>query len=532
MIVAMLEDGKIYLGTSVKPEYLTLKLANRHGLITGATGTGKTVSLQILAEGFSSAGVPVFCADVKGDLSGIAAKGEAKDFLLKRADQIGLGEEYVFNAFPVMFWDLFGDQGHPIRTTISEMGPLLLSRLMNLNDTQEGVLNIAFRIADDEGLLLLDLKDLRALLVHVAERADEITAEYGNISKSSVGAIQRRLLVLEEQGGDKFFGEPAFNIADLMRIERDGRGFINVLAADRLMSSPRLYGTFLLWLLSELFEELPEVGDPEKPRLVFFFDEAHLLFDEAPRALLDKVEQVVRLIRSKGVGVYFVTQNPLDVPDAVLAQLGNRVQHALRAYSPREQKAVRTAAETFRPNPKLDITRVITELGVGEALVSTLEAKGIPSVVERTLIRPPSSRLGPLAAQERRAVIDASPVRGLYDQPVDRESAYEVLKKRTDEAAAEAVREAEKEAETASAGTGGARRTRSGFQLPDFGQPRETTRPTRSTRSGETRTRSRTSTSRRQSTTEALVKSAARSFGTTLGRAIMRGILGSLKKSR
>jgi len=483
----MLEEGKVYIGTSVKPEYLELKLANRHGLITGATGTGKTVSLQILAEGFSNAGVPVFCADVKGDLSGIAAVGESKDFLIARAEKIGLAEEYVFETFPTMFWDLFGDQGHPIRATISEMGPLLLSRLMDLNDVQEGVLNIAFRIADEEGLLLLDLKDLRALLVNLAERADEVTAEYGNVSKASIGAIQRQFLVLEQQGGEGFFGEPAFNIADLMRTARDGRGYISVLAADRLMMSPRLYATFLLWLLSELFEELPEVGDPDKPRLVFFFDEAHILFDEAPRALIDKVEQVVRLIRSKGVGVYFVTQNPLDIPESVLAQLGNRIQHALRAYSPREQKAVRVAADTFRPNPELDTARVITELGVGEALVSTLEMKGAPSVVQRTLIRPPSSRLGPLLPAERAAVIKASPVLGQYDTTVDRESAYEILGKR--------AREAELEA------------------------PRETARPAPS------------SSSRRQSTAEAMVKSVVRSAGSQLGRALMRGILGSLTKS-
>jgi len=525
----MLEEGKVYVGTSTKPEYLSLKLANRHGLITGATGTGKTVSLQILAEGFSAAGVPVFCADVKGDLSGIAAKGEAKDFLLKRAQQIGFGDEYAFQTFPAMFWDLFGAKGHPIRTTISEMGPLLLSRLMDLNDTQEGVLNIAFRIADDEGLLLLDLKDLRALLVNVAERADEITAEYGNISKASIGAIQRQLLVLEQQGGDRFFGEPAFKITDLMRTDLDGRGYINVLAADQLMSSPRLYATSLLWMMSELFEELPEVGDPEKPKLVFFFDEAHLLFDEAPRALLDKVEQVVRLIRSKGVGIYFVTQNPLDVPDPVLAQLGNRVQHALRAYSPREQKAVRTAAETFRPNPELDIARVIMELGVGEALVSTLEGKGIPSVVQRTLIRPPSSRLGPLDEGERKAVIARSPVLGLYDEAVDRESAYEVLKKRASDMAEreEQQQQAEQRQDGGEPGAG-ARRTASGFELPDFGSSRGSRRSAPPPRQPSRRTTS--SSSRRQSTGEALVKSVVRTVGSQLGRALVRGILGSIKK--
>ncbi|MEM8797883.1 MAG: helicase HerA-like domain-containing protein, partial [Pseudomonadota bacterium] len=426
----MLKDGHVYLGTSTKGEYLDLKRANRHGLITGATGTGKTVTLQILAEGFSDAGVPVFCADIKGDLSGLYAEGESKDFLEKRASDIGFADDYRYRDFPAVFWDIFGEQGHPVRTTVSEMGPLLLSRLMNLNPTQEGVLNIAFKIADDEGLLLLDMKDLRALLVNLAERASEISAEYGNVSKASIGAIQRQLLVLEEEGGENFFGEPALEIMELMRTDRKGRGLINILAADKLMGAPRLYATFLLWLLSELFEELPEVGDPEKPRLVFFFDEAHMLFDEAPKALVEKVEQVVKLIRSKGVGVYFVTQNPLDVPDSVLSQLGNRVQHALRAFTPREQKAVKTAASTFRPNPEFDAYDVIMELGVGEALVSTLERKGVPSVVQRTLIRPPSSRLGPLSASEREDAIKYSPLFGVYDKAQDRESAYEVLKER------------------------------------------------------------------------------------------------------
>ncbi|MCT8971272.1 DUF853 domain-containing protein [Microbaculum marinisediminis] len=427
-------DGKIYVGTSVKPEYVHLRYANRHGLVTGATGTGKTVTLQILAEGFSNAGVPVFCADVKGDLSGIAAAGEPKDFLLKRAETIGL-TDYRFQATPTIFWDLFGDQGHPVRTTVTEMGPLLLSRLLELSEAQEGALNIAFRLADDEGLAILDLKDLRSLLEYLASVGSEITTSYGNVTKQTIGAIQRRLLVLENQGAEYFFGEPALEIADLMRTDRDGRGIVNVLAADKLISSPRLYATFLLWLLSELFEELPEVGDPDKPKLVFFFDEAHLLFDDAPDALIDKVEQVVRLIRSKGVGVYFVTQNPLDVPDKVLAQLGNRVQHALRAYTPREQKAVKTAADTFRPNPDFDTARVITELGVGEALVSTLEEKGVPSVVQRTLIRPPASRLGPLDERERAAAILSSPVSGIYDTARDRESAYEILAERARRAA-------------------------------------------------------------------------------------------------
>ncbi|MEL6701799.1 MAG: helicase HerA-like domain-containing protein, partial [Pseudomonadota bacterium] len=406
----------------------------RHGLITGATGTGKTVSLQILTEGFSNAGVPVFCADVKGDLSGLAMAGETKDFLEKRASDIGL-EGYGYEAFPTIFWDLFGEKGHPIRTTVSEMGPLLLSRLMDLTDAQEGVLNIAFRVADDEGLALLDLKDLQSMLVYVAENSKALSARLGNVSKQSVAAIQRSLLVLEEQGGEHFFGEPALEIADIMRTTRDGRGMINVLAADKLMMSPRLYATFLLWLLSELFEELPEIGDPDKPRLVFFFDEAHLLFDDAPKILVERVEQVVKLIRSKGVGVYFVTQNPLDVPDGVLAQLGNRVQHALRAYTPREQKAVKTAAETFRPNPDFDAREVIGNLGVGEALVSTLAKKGVPSMVQRTLIRPPRSRLGPLTAAERKKLVATSPVAGQYDTVLDRESAYEMLGKRAEKKA-------------------------------------------------------------------------------------------------
>lgn len=426
----LFQDDSLYIGTSTKPEYLPFKYANRHGLITGATGTGKTVSLQILAEGFSRAGVPVFCADVKGDLSGIAVAGESKDFLEKRANTIGF-DDYEYDAFPTIFWDLFGRQGHPIRTTVSEMGPLLFSRMLDLNDTQEGVLNIAFKLADDEGLLLLDLKDLRALLLEIGQRSKEISLKYGNVSTASIGAIQRALLVLEQQQGDLFFGERALDIADLMRTAPDGRGFISVLAADELMMSPRLYSTFLLWLLSELFEELPEVGNPDKPKLVFFFDEAHLLFDNAPKILLQKVEQVVKLVRSKGVGVYFVTQNPADMPEPVLAQLGNRVQHALRAYTPREQKAVRAAAETFRPNPAFDTQEVITQLGVGEALVSVLESKGVPSMVGRTLVRPPSSRLGPITKTERREIINSSPVLGLYDDIIDRESASEVLAKRT-----------------------------------------------------------------------------------------------------
>jgi DNA helicase HerA-like ATPase len=433
--VGFIEPGKVFVGGSPRPEYVRLPYANRHGLITGATGTGKTVTLQILAEGFSAAGVPVFCADVKGDVAGLAMAGEPKDFLAKRAEAIGFTAEYRFEAFPVVLWDLFGKQGHPIRATVSEMGPLLLSRLLDLNDTQEGVLTIAFRIADEEGLLMLDLKDLQALLSHLADRASELITRYGNVTKASVGAVQRALLILDQQGGESFFGEPALKIEDLMRTVGDGdsqRGVISILAADTLMQSPRLYATFLLWLLSELFDELPEIGDPEKPKLVFFFDEAHLLFNGAPKALLEKIELVVRLIRSKGVGVYFVSQNPLDVPDIVLAQIGNRFQHALRAFTPRDVKAVRAAADTFRPNPDFSTFEVITQLGTGEALVSTLEDKGVPSIVQRTLIRPPSSRIGAITAGERARLIAGSPVGAAYDTPLDRDSAFEMLKRKVE----------------------------------------------------------------------------------------------------
>ncbi len=399
-----MSDNAIFLGKSEKPEELFLPMANRHGLVTGATGTGKTVTLQIMAEGFCRMGVPVFAADVKGDLSGICMEGEPKDFLIERAKAIGF-DDYGMEATPTIFWDLFGQQGHPIRTTVTEMGPLLLSRFMGLSDAQEGALNIAFRIADKEGLALLDLKDLRALLKELGERGKEITTEYGNVNAQTIGAIQRRLVVLEEQGGNSFFGEPALDITDLMRTTPNGRGYMNVLAADKLINSPQLYATFLLWLMSELFERMPEVGDPEKPRLVFFFDEAHLLFAEAPAGLLQKIEQTVKLIRSKGVGIYFVTQNPLDIPESVLAQMGNRIQHALRAYTPREQKAVQTAASTFRPNPAFKTVEVITQLGKGEALVSVLDLKGVPSMVERTMVRPPSSRMGPITPEERQKIV-------------------------------------------------------------------------------------------------------------------------------
>ena len=527
----MADGDSIFLGASRKPddsyqraEQLLLQYGNRHGLVTGATGTGKTVTLQVLAEGFSNAGVPVFCADVKGDLSGVAMKGEAKDFLVKRAEQVKLSP-YTLQDFPVIFWDLFGEKGHPIRATVSEMGPLLLSRLMNLTEAQEGVVNIAFKVADEEGLLLLDMKDFQALLGNIADRAGELSSRYGNVSKASVGAIQRSLLILQQQGGDHFFGEPALKISDLMRTTRDGRGAINVLAADRLMMSPRLYGTFLLWLMSELFEQLPEIGDPTKPKMVFFFDEAHLLFDEAPKILIDRVEQVVRLIRSKGVGIYFVTQNPLDVPETVLAQLGNRVQHALRAYTPREQKAVRTAADTFRPNPDFSCATAITQLGVGEALVSMLEAKAVPAMVQRTLIRPPAGRVGPITDQERAQIMAQSPVAGQYDEVVDRESAFEMLQKKA-EAAVEPVEEG--------AAT-------SGWRLPDWiggsdsSAPAPAPTPTRtSSRAPQSRSSSRPPAqpraSNRQSVAEAAVKSVVRAAGSQIGRALIRGILGSLTK--
>jgi hypothetical protein len=435
---------KIFVGKGEQPVWLTLALGNRHGLVTGATGTGKTVSLQVMAEGFARAGVPVFAADIKGDLSGISEIGEPKGFIVKRAKELGL--TYQPDQFSTVFWDVFGEQGHPVRATVTEMGPLLLSRMLDLNDVQEGVLNVAFRVADDNGLALIDMKDLRALLDAIvpdpskkksADGEDDPLAPlrkaaqgFGNVTRATVGTIQRQLLVLENQGGTKFFGEPALSLKDLMRTDRDGRGMINILVADKLMQSPRLYATFLLWMLSELFEELPEVGDLPKPKLVFFFDEAHLLFNDAPKALMDKIEQVVRLIRSKGVGVYFVTQNPIDVPDRVLGQLGNRVQHALRAFTPRDQKAVQAAAQTFRPNPKLDTAKAIMELGKGEALVSFLEGNGTPATVERVLIRPPSARIGPITSEERKAIMDASPVKGKYDTAIDAESAYEILQKR------------------------------------------------------------------------------------------------------
>jgi DNA helicase HerA-like ATPase len=430
----MSDDAAIFVGASTADQYLLLKYANRHGLVAGATGTGKTVTLQTIAEGFSAYGVPVFMADVKGDLSGVSQPGGSNPRALERAKQLGI-DGYGGRAFPTIFWDLFGEKGHPIRTTVSEVGPVLMARLLQLNETQEGVLNIVFRIADQQGLLLLDFKDLQALLQWVAENAGSLTTEFGNVSKQSVGTIQRQLLTLSQQGGEGFFGEPALVLTDMIRCDPSGYGAINILAADRLMQSPRLYATFLLWLLSELFESLPEVGDLDKPKFVFFFDEAHLLFDDAPKALLSRIEQVVRLIRSKGVGVYFITQNPLDLPETVLGQLGNRVQHALRAFTPRDQKAVKVAAETFRPNKGFNAAQAITELGVGEALLSFLDAKGVPFPVERCLIAPPQGRIGPATAEERAAVMAASPLAGRYDKVVDRQSAYEILTGRVTQSA-------------------------------------------------------------------------------------------------
>ncbi|MDH5263219.1 MAG: DUF853 domain-containing protein [Betaproteobacteria bacterium] len=472
-------------------------MANRHGLIAGATGTGKTVTLQAIAEALSDIGVPVFMADVKGDLAGLAAPGGANAKVAERVKAMGLSGRTPL-AFPVAFWDVFGEQGHPVRATVSEMGPLLLSRILDLNETQSGVLAAVFKIADDNGLALLDLKDLRAMLQHAGDNAAQFRTQYGNISTASVGAIQRGLLAIESQGGEKFFGEPVLAIDDLMQTV-GGKGVINILAADRLMASPRVYATMLLWLLSELFEQLPEVGDPDKPRLAFFFDEAHLLFNDAPKELLDRIEQVVRLVRSKGVGVWFVTQNPLDVPDTVLGQLGNRVQHALRAFTPRDQQAVKAAATTFRPNPALDVGKAITELGVGEALVSFLDEKGRPHPVERALVIPPRSRIGPISAEERRKVIESSLVAGHYEKAVDRESAYELLAARAG---------ARAQGEEASGGLGGI--------LGRMGLP------------GGEAAKGRT----RETALEAAAKSAARAMGSEVGRRIIRGVLGSILGGR
>ena len=487
----------ILMAKSEQPLYLLPALANRHGLIAGATGTGKTVTLQRMAEGFSAIGVPVFMADVKGDLAGMSQPGKPTPKIAERIAQLGL-DDFAYRACPVVFWDVFGEQGLPVRATVSEMGPLLLARMLGLNATQQGVLTAVFKIADDAGLLLLDLKDLRAMLRYVGDNAQQFTTRYGNISAASIGAIQRGLLELEHQGGEQFFGEPALNIADLMQTAPDGRGVVNILAADKLINAPKVYSVFLLWLLSELFENLPEVGDPEKPELVFFFDEAHLLFDDAPAALKDKIEQLVRLIRSKGVGVYFVTQNPLDIPETVLGQLGNRVQHALRAFTPRDEKAVKTAASTLRRNPQLDVERAITELAVGEALVSFLDEKGRPNVVERALIAPPGSRIGPVTAEERAALVNASELGAHYRQTLDRESAYELLNARQPATAPKSEAQSE----------GGSLLEQLGGLLGG----------------GSTRSGGRS----RESVLEAAAKSAARAIGSEMGRRILRGVLGSL----
>ena len=499
------------------PEELLLKFGNRHGLIAGATGTGKTVTLQVLAEGFSAAGVPVFLSDIKGDLSGICQSGspEAKTHVAfsQRAQTIGLDLQY--RSFPVIFWDLFGEKGHPVRATVAEMGPLLLSRLLELSEAQEGALNVAFRLADDEGLALLDMKDLQALLTYVAQNTEAVTARYGLVSATSLGAIQRRLLVLENEGGAKLFGEPALALSDLMLCDEKGEGRISILASDRLINSPRLYATFLLWLLSELFETLPEVGDPDRPKLVFFFDEAHLLFNDAPKALVSKVEQVARLIRSKGVGVYFFTQNPADVPDTILGQLGNRVQHGLRAFTARDQKGLKQAAETYRPNPRFDIAEAIRDLGTGEAVTSFLELKGVPGMAERTLIRPPSSRLGPAEEWAIASARGKSPVDGKYDQPIDRESAWEILRDRAEKAAAEAERSQSGTVTTTeeAAPTEFNRGRRYGGEASrNASKPKTTT--TRSSRS--------------DSVTETFAKSFARQLGTKSGQAVVRGVLGTL----
>ena len=512
--------------------------ANRHGCITGATGTGKSVSLQVLAQAFSDIGVPVFMADVKGDLSGMAKAGSMSSKMQQRCDLLGI-EAPQWRACPVTFWDVFGKQGHPVRATISDLGPVLLGRMLNLNETQEGVLQLAFKIADDHGLLLLDVKDLRAMLQHLGDNASEFQTEYGNISAASIGAIQRALLAISEQGAEQFFGEPMLNLDDMMQTDADGRGYINILAADQLLQSPRLYSTFLLWMLSELYEDLPEVGDVEQPKMVFFFDEAHLLFDEAPKVLLQKIEQVVRLIRSKGVGVYFVTQNPLDIPDTVLGQLGNRIQHALRAYTPRDQKAVQAAAETFRPNPELDTAAVIGELGVGEALVSFLDDKGRPNMVQRAFIVPPSSQIGAIDAQERAEVMKNSIVAGVYEKAIDRESAYEKLKGRAASSfGSDVSRRSNDSAQDATAGR----------DEQAWGRGTTDRTPSSSQQNGQAEQQGGgiggmlggmfgnlfggSGIRRRDNVAETLVKSAVRTIGSQVGREIIRGVLGSMIKKR
>lgn len=537
--------------TIAKNQTLELNLlsdwANRHGCITGATGTGKTVTLQVMAQAFSDIGVPVFMADVKGDLSGMALAGTATPKIAQRIAQLGI-EEPQWHAAPVTFWDVFGKQGHPVRATISDLGPLLLGRLLNLNETQAGVLQLAFKIADDNGLLLLDAKDLRALLQHLGDNASEFQTEYGNISAASIGAIQRGLLAICEQGGDEFFGEPMLNIDDLLQTDGSGKGIVNILAADQLLQSPRLYSTFLLWLLSELYEHLPEVGDVDQPKMVFFFDEAHLLFDEAPKVLLQKIEQVVRLIRSKGVGVYFVTQNPLDIPDTVLGQLGNRVQHALRAYTPRDQKAVQAAAETFRANPDLNTSEVIGELGVGEALISFLDEKGRPNMVQRGFVVPPASQIGALSAEERQQIIANSIVAGVYEKTVDRESAYEKLKGRVASNASAPATPASNAPASSGTDLGGWGNSAGNSSIPaqrpassqnqQVPQPNAgaTTQP--SSGIGETLTNvfgnllGGTGVRRRDNVAETMVKSVVRTVGSQVGREIVRGVLGSILKGR
>lgn len=536
-------DSDIYIGLGGGEEQrLVLRRANRHGLIAGATGTGKTVTLQGIAESFSARGVPVFMADVKGDLAGIAMAGSPTtknvDKLIERAKEIGI-ENYSFADNPAILWDLYGEKGHPIRTTVSEMGPLLLARLMGLNETQEGVLTIAFRYADEQGLLLLDLDDLQSMLTFCAENADALTSKYGNVTKASVGAIQRQLLQLDSQGGAQFFGEPALDIHDFIRVDEKGRGFVNILAADKLMQSPKLYATFLLWLLSELFETLPEIGDPDKPVLVFFFDEAHLLFDDAPKALTDKIEQVVRLIRSKGVGVYFITQNPIDIPEDVAGQLGNRVQHALRAFTPRDQKAIKAAAETFRANKGVDVATVITELKVGEALVSLLQEDGSPSPVQRTLIAPPRSRVGPLESKERAIIRSISPVEGKYDEAINRESAAEILAVRgtAAAAAAEAAR-AKLASDKATAEQAKVEAKQQAAQLKeqakaDAEAAREAAKPSAIGKAVESATRSAASSVGRQVANEigkAVFGSSRKSSNGGIMGKLVRGVLGSLFK--
>ncbi|MGH6941843.1 helicase HerA-like domain-containing protein [Hypericibacter sp.] len=515
----MPDSSGILVAKGDAPRELLPRYANRHGLITGATGTGKTVTLQVIAEGLAARGVPVFMADVKGDLAGLSQAGAMNPKLQDRLTKLEIAD-HAFRAFPVIFWDLFGEQGHPVRATVSDLGPLLLGRLLDLNEVQTGVLNLVFKVADDQGLLLLDLKDLQAMMTFVASNAKELTTTYGNVSAATVGTIQRGLLQLESQAGDKFFGEPALELADLMLTDPSGTGAINILAADKLMQTPRLYATFLLWLLSELFENLPEMGDPEIPKLVFFFDEAHLLFNDAPKALLEKVEQVVRLVRSKGVGVFFVTQNPLDVPDTVLGQLGNRVQHALRAFTPRDQKAVKAAAQTFRQNPKLDTATVIMELGVGEALISFLEAGGIPAMVDRAFVLPPCSRLGAITPDERRAIIAASPVKGHYEQTVDRASAFETLRDRAQPAAAP----------SGSWRRPGDVKTRTPTSGPWGNAPAPSPAPAPQRQEKSTVEKIILGDGRRQGLAEAMAKSAVRQIGSSLGRQILRGVLGSILK--